>query len=97
MAMMSSKELREHAEACFQMVSRGGQGKACPIAVARLWARCAEDTEQKNWEAERRVKGAAASPDQRAGCERADFAQAKSFFLTFNCTRDRTNHEGSRC
>jgi uncharacterized protein YjbJ (UPF0337 family) len=39
----------------------------------------------------------AASPGQRAQGERADFAQAKSFFLTFNCTRDRTNHEGSRC
>jgi hypothetical protein len=37
-----------------------------------------EDTEQKNWEAERRVNGAAASPDQRAGCERADFATGKA-------------------
>ncbi len=59
--MMSPKELREHSGAFRSLaLTASGEGKACLIAVARLWEKAAEDIERKNWEAEHRVKGAAA-------------------------------------
>lgn len=62
---MSPKELREHSGACRRLaLAASGEGKACLIAVARLWEKAAEDIERKNWEAEQRVRGTAASPDQ---------------------------------
>ena len=65
--MMSPEELREHSRACRRLaLTASGEGKACLIAVARLWEKAAGDIEGKKWQAEQRVKGAAASANNSA-------------------------------
>ena len=63
MGMMSPKEFREHSGACLSLaLTARGEGKACLIAVARLWAKAAEEMERKNSEAKARVKGGPSLP-----------------------------------
>jgi hypothetical protein len=60
--MASAKELRQHAADFLKLAqSASGEGRACLLAIAKAWARDAEDIERRK--ARRRERGTA----ERAG------------------------------